>query len=262
MSARGLSAPVPGVLSEADAMRVENAFGVGRAQVERDHLISHLLASLARSVRDDVVFIGGTALARTHLPALRLSEDIDLIARAPRSGLGRRIEGTLVADFARSFGQIAFTPAFDQTRDSEPVLLSAPGRTRVQIQLLDGVGRPHWPTELAPIEQRYSDAPPAELRVPTIEAFAAMKLSAWHDRRAPRDLYDLYALQRTGAINNEAKRLYRNLGPGVIISDLFSGVSTQAEWDDALSHQCRPTVGPDEALEVVRDAWMTSRSDS
>lgn len=256
MNARRADIPVPGVLSEADATRVEAAFGVGRQQVERDHLISHMLSSLAGSVRDVVVFIGGTALARTHLPALRLSEDIDLIAQRPRSRVGQQIESALIGDLARSFGQITFTPTFDRTRDSEPVLASAPGRTRVQIQLLDGVGRPHWPTELATIEQRYADAPSAELRVPTIEAFAAMKLSAWYDRRAPRDLYDLYALHGIGAINDEAKELYRTLGPGVNIPDLFVKASTQVEWDDALSHQCLPTVGPDEALNVVRDAWM------
>ncbi|ONI63410.1 hypothetical protein ALI44B_01375 [Leifsonia sp. ALI-44-B] len=50
----------------------------------RDHLISRILASLAQSVSDDVVFIGGTALARTHLPELRLSEDVDLIAGSGR----------------------------------------------------------------------------------------------------------------------------------------------------------------------------------
>lgn len=258
MNARREDIPVPGVLSETDATQVEAAFGVGREQVERDHLISHMLASLAGSVRDDIVFIGGTALARTHLPALRLSEDIDLIARGPRSRLGRQIEIALVADLARSFGQITFMPAFDLTRDAEPVLASAPGRTLVQIQLLDGVGRPHWPTELAMIEQRYADAPSAELRVPTIEAFAAMKLSAWQDRRAPRDLYDLHALHEIGAINDEAKKLYRDLGPGVLTKELFVGAATQAEWDDALSHQCRPTVGPDEALNVVRDSWLTT----
>jgi predicted nucleotidyltransferase component of viral defense system len=42
----------------------------------------------------------------------------------------------------------------------------------------------------------------AEIRVPTIEAFAAMKLSAWHDRRAPRDLYDLHALHKIRVVRN------------------------------------------------------------
>ena len=35
------------------------------------------LGAFAVSVADDVVFFGGTALTRTHLPDLRLSEDID-----------------------------------------------------------------------------------------------------------------------------------------------------------------------------------------
>ena len=43
-------------------------FGASTEQVERDHLISHLLAFLARSFGDRIHFIGGTALARTHLP--------------------------------------------------------------------------------------------------------------------------------------------------------------------------------------------------
>jgi hypothetical protein len=55
-------------------------FGVAAEQVERDHLISHVLAFLAQEFGDRIHFIGGTALARTHLPDGRLSEDIDLIA--------------------------------------------------------------------------------------------------------------------------------------------------------------------------------------
>lgn len=55
-------------------------FGASTEQVERDHLISHLLAYLSRTFSDRIHFIGGTALARSHLPDGRLSEDIDLIA--------------------------------------------------------------------------------------------------------------------------------------------------------------------------------------
>lgn len=43
-------------------------FGVSAEQVERDHLISHILAFLSREFGDRLHFIGGTALARTHLP--------------------------------------------------------------------------------------------------------------------------------------------------------------------------------------------------
>lgn len=64
---------------------VGTQFGVARGQVERDHLISHLVGYLSAHFSDRVVFIGGTALARTHLVEGRLSEDIDLIAVGSRS---------------------------------------------------------------------------------------------------------------------------------------------------------------------------------
>lgn len=65
-------------LDEADA--VAEQFGVAHAQVQRDHLISHVLAALSAQVREQVVFFGGTALSRTYVPDGRLSEDIDLLA--------------------------------------------------------------------------------------------------------------------------------------------------------------------------------------
>ena len=60
--------------------RVAHQFGVAPEQVERDHLISYLLAFLGERFGDRIHFIGGTALARCFLPEGRLSEDIDLIA--------------------------------------------------------------------------------------------------------------------------------------------------------------------------------------
>ena len=47
---------------------IAQQFGVAPEQVERDHLISHLLAFLSQNISDRIHFIGGTALARTHFP--------------------------------------------------------------------------------------------------------------------------------------------------------------------------------------------------
>jgi len=63
------------------------------------------------------------------------------------------------------------------------------------------------------IEQRYSDAPPARLRVLTADAFAAAKLGAWIDRRVPRDLYDLWAMSERGLIGPSALRVFVAHGP-------------------------------------------------
>lgn len=74
---------------------VATLFGVSAEQVERDHFISHVLAFLSRDFGDRVHFIGGTALARTHLPDGRLSEDIDLIAVGSRKDVANALDATL-----------------------------------------------------------------------------------------------------------------------------------------------------------------------
>lgn len=86
-------APVPGVLDDRERDVVMARFEVGQAQVVRDHVISHALAAIADVGTDRVVFFGGTALSRTLLPDLRLSEDIDLIAHGDRREIARRSNG-------------------------------------------------------------------------------------------------------------------------------------------------------------------------
>ncbi|SMQ60181.1 Nucleotidyl transferase AbiEii toxin, Type IV TA system [Plantibacter sp. VKM Ac-1784] len=247
--------PTPGVLSAAERRRIEDQFGVETAQVVRDHLISHVLAALSETVADEVIFFGGTALARTHLPFLRLSEDIDLIAVGSRAQVGRRIEQAVRGSLQRTFGEVQFLPGFGATRGSEPVVLSVDASS-IQVQLLDQVGYPKWPTERLELVQRYSDAPPAWLTVPTRSAFVAAKVSAWADRRAPRDLYDLWALQAHGAFDVEAARLFATIGPGGRPNArTFDAAPDGVEWQRALAHQGRIDVDPETALTTVRDAW-------
>ena len=70
---------------------VATQFGVSTEQVQRDHLVSHILAFLSHEFGDRIHFIGGTALARTHLPDGRLSEDIDLIAIGSRKAVANEL---------------------------------------------------------------------------------------------------------------------------------------------------------------------------
>jgi hypothetical protein len=56
------------VLDPAQLLGVAETFGVDESQVLRDHLISHLLAAISAEVAEQVVFFGGTALARTVIP--------------------------------------------------------------------------------------------------------------------------------------------------------------------------------------------------
>ncbi len=249
-----MAKPVPGVLDDGEREQIEVTFGVDSEQVARDHVISHALAAISSVSTDDIVFFGGTALSRTHLTKLRLSEDIDLIALGDRSAIADEIEEAVTRQLRRSFGIVTFTPRLRETRHPHPSVMQV-GDVRVQIQLLSSEGYPQWPTEIVDIEQRYSDAPPARLRVLTPAAFVASKLSSWNDREAPRDLYDLWALAEAGYIDATASDVFRRSGPYTSASQVsFAHLPSEAEWNASLDHQCLPTVTPEEASGRVRDA--------
>lgn len=248
------SADASGLLVE-ELRREAERFGVAEEQVRRDHLISHLLAAISRSCADDVIFFGGTALSRTHLAHARLSEDVDLIATSSRRevlpGLVRAVE----RDLMRTHGRPSWQPAFTD-RDVEPAVLSAAG-LRVRLQVLRGDLYSSWPVERVELEQRYSDAPPATLVVPTLASFAGWKTVAWLDRRAPRDLYDLWALAEIGALDADAADLFVRFGStgGPPRAFMFASPPTQESWVTSLSGQTVLGVTADDALAAVRRGW-------
>ena len=120
------------------------------------------------------------------------SEDIDLIAVDHRDGLADVLLKDINAALARTHGRITWSPGWSRNSDVDPaVAVTADGiAIRVQIGTRRARFEP-WPTETREIEQRYRDAPPAILRVPTLLSFAGWKTAAWMDRGAARDLYDL-----------------------------------------------------------------------
>ncbi len=237
-------------------------FGVDLEQVRRDHLVSHVLAAIAEAVpSDELVFFGGTALSRTHLTDARLSEDIDLVALAPRTQVAQDIERAVRKGLARTHGRPTWRPSLTGTSGSQPATLIVDDTLGIQLQLVTGEGF-LWPTEVADIQQRYSDASPARLRTLTAAGFAAAKMTAWIERHAPRDLYDLWALGERDLINAAAVQVFVRNGPhghppaGWVFDEPLDEVA----WRHALGHQTRLRVTAAEALEAVRDAWRIAAS--
>ena len=127
----------------------------------------------------------------------------------------------------------------------------------VKVQLLSSRDRIVWPAERRCIEQRYSDAPTAELIVPTLPAFAASKTATWADRRAPRDLWDLWALSEIGAIDETALHLFRKFGPSNRSPGdyIFKSPPSDTAWQTQLAGQTRLRITAPEALAIVRESW-------
>lgn len=220
--------------------------GVPENQVRRDHLLSHLIGALP--LEDRVVFIGGTALNRTHLPDVRLSEDLDV----------HLIEGDADEFVDRLLEEVRFeypgisVVSASRRSDVATYFLEVDG-LRLQIQMIGN--RPKWeqlPAESTQVRLRYSDLPGSvDVIVPTVEALGAMKLVAYVDRAAPRDLFDLKELAVRGALRDETGGLTRQmLGRSLAKQEFMSG-PTADEWRVELSHQVAEPGTPDEALEVV-----------
>lgn len=242
------------LVAELSAVAVR--FGADQVQVDRDHLISHVLAALGALDPDTITFFGGTALSRTFLPDGRLSEDIDLLARSGRGEAARLVTAAVGRALLRSHGRVTWSPPLAEAGGSRAALLSVPTGASIRVQLLDGAGYP-WPTEVRDIEQRYSDVAPTRLRTLTAPAFAAAKLAAWIDRGASRDLWDLARLAAQGRVDRKAAALFRRFGPfgGAPGPWVFATAPDTDRWRTELAHQTRLDLGPEAALDVVRSAW-------
>lgn len=174
------------LLDERVAQAQEAHFGVERSQIEHDFVISHVLAVLAAH-RHLFVFHGGTALSRTFLNGLRLSEDIDLLATTGRAQAAATLDAALRRGLQRGFGSISATPSLTgASRDTQPCVYRI-GPVRVQIQLINGLDYPSWPRQQTMVDLRYPGLDHPTLTTYTAEGFAAAKTAAWCDqtRNAP-----------------------------------------------------------------------------
>lgn len=234
------------MIDDSEIRDLVRDLGVPESQIRRDHLLSHLIARLP--LGDRVVFIGGTALNRTHLPDVRLSEDLDIHLVDGRADdlVAQLLEGVRL-----EYPGIA-VDSRERRYDVATYSLQVDG-LRVQLQVV--TNRPEWtrlPAEITSVRLRYSDLTESvNLVVPTVESFAAMKLTAYVDRFAPRDLFDLRKLAERGALTEESLDLTRKLLGRSLARQEFETSPSDDQWNIELSHQVGDAGNPAEAREVV-----------
>jgi predicted nucleotidyltransferase component of viral defense system len=251
------------MLHPDDRESIAARFGADDAQITRDHLISHLLARLPDTgvATDDLVFFGGTALARTFLPSGRLSEDVDFYATTDRRPIADCLTQAWPRAVRREFPRLQWGKSLSEVRDVDPALIVAEDGAAVRVQLL-AVDATYlrWPTEIREIDVRYRDVAPVRLRVPTLDAFAAMKASAWRDRHAARDLFDLAALAEIGAVDARTVALLVDVTGVPLVPEDLVRIPSGAVWREQLGHQCRLELDPQAAMRRFQEAWKAAAS--
>jgi len=226
--------------------------GVAEQQVRHDHLVSHLIAGLEGI--DRVVFFGGTALSRTYLEGRRLSEDIDLYLdpRQPPD------QGAVVEQIQEASQREFPGLSIESARRQSDVTTYVATHADLSVMLQVVGARPEhraYETDEAAVSLRYSDLQTSiGLLVPNVVSFGAMKLGAYEDRRAARDLFDLAGLVTISGLTAQSLAILkqaRGVGP---IKHRYADQlrPTDSEWQTQLSHQTKALGDPREALEVVR----------
>lgn len=241
------------MLDPNEAAVMQSRFGTAHLQIQKDHAISHILAALAE-FNTDLVFYGGTGLARTFLEGGRLSEDIDLFT-------SDRIDLNLELDLLPELISQEFPQAFWLTRPSQ---ITEPGKAllvcqqgvQIQVQAIS-TQRRGWseiPTALSQIQQRYTDAPKTTLKTPTLDGFSAMKLVAWFDRGTSRDLFDLEGLTHLGPITSDTRKLVADL-LGLTLTLGMVDRRVVGRWREDLAHQTKLNITQEQALSRVLEWW-------
>jgi predicted nucleotidyltransferase component of viral defense system len=237
-----------------DFAEVAERFGVAAEQVRRDHLVAHLLSALADCSAGDLVLIGGTGLAHTHLRRGRVSEDVDLLVE-PWLPVAEWIRERIPTSLRREYPDLRWDPSPTEVRrQGSARLISATGEVvKVQLIAREGDWR-RFPTELVSLEERYRDVAPTRLWVPTLPAFAVMKASAWCDRHAARDLFDLAGLAALGALGRPAQAIAADaLGRPIRGHDFRC--RPPADWTLQLAHQTSSLPEPVPIMADVGQAW-------
>lgn len=160
----------------------------------------------------------------------------------------------------REYPDTTWTLLPTQARPPTPALIDG-GGPKVRIQLLPASREwKAWadvPTETRPVDLRYDDTPGTiPMTVPTLAGFAAMKLSAWEDRHAPRDLFDLAGLVTLGAFTGETAAIFIRLTGRPADARSFRQLPepTRSAWRDQLAHQTAVVPDLDACLAAVTSA--------
>ena len=241
------------MLDPHEALTIQQLFGTSLSQVQKDHAISHILAALAE-FNTELVFYGGTGLARTFLEGGRLSEDIDIFT-PNRMELNLELD-TIPELIIQEFPQAYWARKPSQiTEPGKALLVCQPG-VQIEVQAIS-VQRRRWseiPTALSEIQLRYSDVPRIKLRVPTLDGFSAMKLTAWFDRATSRDLFDLEGLAHLGPVSAATRKLVVEL-LGFTLTPGMLDRRVVGNWQEDLAHQTRLEITEEQALARVLAWW-------
>lgn len=245
--------------------------------LERDYCIAWFLVGLARtSLRNKLVFKGGTALRRCHFADYRFSEDLDFTLLQPLSFEEIQQGLDLVYKEIKQASNITFqfsrvdsvshknSYTFYLMYEGPLPATSTPKEIKVDITIKECV---YFKPEELPILKscdEFTDLPDdATILVYSLDEIASEKTVALHDRARtePRDLYDIwYLTEETGSVDLDdciaaihAKLEHRSKTPQEVSKEFQAKEPRLMKtWETRLSAQMANLPEFDKAYRAVK----------
>ena len=261
------------MIKPKEISKLANSEGVRQQQIEKDYIISWIIWGIYNNdtLKDALIFKGGTCIKKVHIENYRFSEDIDFT-------LNPVIEQTISNDEIYS----AFGEIFVEIKGAANIDLSIPEDSK-EIHESDSIkffieyvgplggNGDHVKTDISrgerlefKVEQikmlnQYSDlAEKGELTIQSygLEEIVIEKMAALMGRTIPRDLYDFEYLTNTEGIELQdvfyefqRKAEHKGHNPVEFIQKVTKKEHIlEKAWTDNLSHQIK-------YLRKFKDVW-------
>jgi predicted nucleotidyltransferase component of viral defense system len=181
--------------------RIADAQGVDAKTVERDYVLTHVLAAIAQQpAGHGMVFKGGTALRMCYFEDYRYSADLDF------SLLTDADSQTALDVVAAALEELTIRlelPRLALTEDSKYIEYVGPLGKQRDLKLDVATDEVVEETTTLPLLARYRDQPDVQVTVYTLDEIAAEKLRCVIQRLQARDLFDLNELFVVNALDVE-----------------------------------------------------------
>ena len=237
--------------------------GVGAFVVERDYVLSHIIAQLHRAKPIDggqLVFKGGTALRLVHIGGYRYSADLDftIVGGSARAATSAMVEVLNAAREHAGFPVLELTDRDDRIAYVGPLEAGRPRYLKLDISDSEVVAMVERRTILDGV---WSDLPEAfPFAVYPIGEITAEKLRCIIQRVQCRDLYDIFRLVEDAGVSLdevfplfEQKAVAKGLDPATF-SDKFADRihRYKGRWDKEMSDHLAEPPQFDDVVRVVR----------
>jgi len=211
--------------------------GVDIELIRKDHVLNHVLAALAESA-NDIVFRGGTALARVYWPDFRISEDLDFLVEGSLAQATEVVEQAARAAAERTGVDLAV----EVTRPDSDMVRALVGWGEVQLAVdLNRAERPALPVDRRELDLPYSDLSSEGRGIPVValEEILANKWYMLDDRKEPRDLYDLWSgiCVRAVPLNSVANAFSAKYRAKPTLWRIERARKLEVAWGERLAHQ-------------------------